>query len=307
MTIYVSAILFVLASITSCDDDEKISPAEFSITAIEKDFGTIEVEQSINYSLKVTNEGEADLEIDEFVLKGTNAADFSTSVVPKIIKKNQSYSFEITFAPLTEGEKEAILEITTNVGKKEITVTGIVINDSIPLESASVMIKNSTNGIATNNKGEFKLEAKKGDTLSVSYLGYKTKELVLNKTEDFTFKLDEENSFNEVVIIGYSSHKCKISCGVCVVYSTLWVDEDEKTKLYPNPSSNGIFQLMLVNNYNKVSISIADMSGRSVQNITQQKFGKKGTIDLSTYPTGIYIVNIIADGKRLEPIKAIKS
>ena len=132
MTIYVSAILFVLASITSCDDDEKISPAEFSITAIEKDFGTIEVEQSINYSLKVTNEGEADLEIDEFVLKGTNAADFSTSAVPKIIKKDQSYSFEITFAPLTEGEKEAIIEITTNIGKKEITVTGIAKPKPLP-------------------------------------------------------------------------------------------------------------------------------------------------------------------------------
>ncbi|MDO6813502.1 choice-of-anchor D domain-containing protein [Tenacibaculum soleae] len=132
MTIYVSAILFVLASITSCDDDEKISPAEFSITAIEKDFGTIEVEQSINYSFKVTNEGEADLEIDEFVLIGTNAADFSTSAVPKIIKKDQSYSFEITFAPLTEGEKEAIIEITTNIGKKEITVTGIAKPKPLP-------------------------------------------------------------------------------------------------------------------------------------------------------------------------------
>lgn len=132
MTIYVSAILFVLASITSCDDDEKISPAEFSITAIEKDFGTIEVEQSINYSFKVTNEGEADLEIDEFVLIGTNAVDFSTSAVPKIIKKDQSYSFEITFAPLTEGEKEAIIEITTNIGKKEITVTGIAKPKPLP-------------------------------------------------------------------------------------------------------------------------------------------------------------------------------
>ncbi len=197
------------------------------------------------------------------------------------------------------------------IASAQITVTGIVINDSIPLELASVMIKNSTNGIATSNKGEFKLEAKKGDTLSVSFVGYKTKELVLNKTEDFTFKLDEENSFDEVVVV--SCHNATITCykGACGWYredvSLLDNKSGKKNKLYPNPSSNGIFQLMLVNNYNKVSISIADMSGRSVQNTTQQKFGKKGTIDLSAYPTGIYIVNIIADGKRLEPIKAIKS
>ncbi|MDE1207450.1 choice-of-anchor D domain-containing protein [Tenacibaculum larymnensis] len=132
INMYASAILFVLVSITSCDKDEEIIPAEFSITDIEKDFGAVEVEQTINYSFKVTNEGGSDLEIDEFVLKGTNAADFSTSAVPKVIKKEESYTFEITFAPLTEGEKKAILEITTNIGKKEVKVTGIAKPKPLP-------------------------------------------------------------------------------------------------------------------------------------------------------------------------------
>ena len=39
----------------------------------------------------------------------------------------------------------------------QISVSGVVANDSIPLESANVIVKNSTNGIATNQKGEFKL------------------------------------------------------------------------------------------------------------------------------------------------------
>ncbi len=86
----------------------------------------------------------------------------------------------------------------------QMLITGIVTNDSIPLESASVIIKNSTTGIATNTKGEFKLEAKKGDTLSVSYLGYKTKEVVLNESENFKFKLEEDNYLDEVVVVGYS-------------------------------------------------------------------------------------------------------
>ncbi|MEP5254503.1 MAG: hypothetical protein ABJQ39_05535 [Winogradskyella arenosi] len=33
----------------------------------------------------------------------------------------------------------------------QISITGTVFNDSIPLESASVIIKNSTTGIATNS------------------------------------------------------------------------------------------------------------------------------------------------------------
>ncbi|MBF8150180.1 T9SS type A sorting domain-containing protein [Winogradskyella sp. F6397] len=193
------------------------------------------------------------------------------------------------------------------IASAQITVTGIVTNDSIQLESASVMIKNSTNGIATNNKGEFKLEAKKGDTLSVSYLGYESKELVVNSDKYLTVKLIEGGSLEEVVINGYFNYRIGCSGMFSEVKQIVDISNEKKLNLFPNPSSNGIFQLMLVNNYSNVSISIADMSGKIIQNTTQQKFGKKGTIDLSTYPTGIYIVNIIADGSRLEPIKAIKS
>ncbi|WP_435254546.1 choice-of-anchor D domain-containing protein [Tenacibaculum sp. A30] len=138
ITMYAGAILFVLASITSCDKDEEIIPAVFSIDQIEKDFGTVEVEQSTSYSFEVTNKGEADLEIDEFVIKGTDAADFSTSAVPKVIRKGEAYSFEITFAPLTEGNKEAILEITTNIGKKEVTVTGVAEPKPLPTVDLNV-------------------------------------------------------------------------------------------------------------------------------------------------------------------------
>ncbi len=138
ITMYAGAILFVLASITSCDKDEEIIPAVFSIDQIEKDFGTVEVEQSASYSFEVTNKGEADLEIDEFVIKGTDAADFSTSAVPKVIRKGEAYSFEITFAPLTEGNKEAILEITTNIGKKEVTVTGVAEPKPLPTVDLNV-------------------------------------------------------------------------------------------------------------------------------------------------------------------------
>lgn len=188
----------------------------------------------------------------------------------------------------------------------QILVSGVVTNDSIPLESANVYIKNSTKGIATNSNGEFKLEAKKGDTLSVSYLGYKSQEIVLNTTQNLNIKI-EEDSFDEVVIVGYmNSSRFVWTCGGIRICEThIEYESIEKTKLFPNPSSDGNFQLKLTEDYDKVEISIANMSGRIIQNLTYQKFGEKVTINLSQFSTGIYIVNIIADGKRLEPIKAI--
>ncbi|NRD23267.1 carboxypeptidase-like regulatory domain-containing protein [Winogradskyella litoriviva] len=196
------------------------------------------------------------------------------------------------------------------IAMAQISVTGIVTNDSIPLESANVFIKNSTKGIATNSKGEFKLEATKGDTLSVSYLGYKSQEFVIYKTEQIEIKL-EEDSFDEVVVIGYQNATKIWYKAACGGYSVEVFQLKNKlikaNKLFPNPSSSGIFQLKLVEDYEEVKIAIANMSGRIIQSSTFQKFGSKIDIDLSEYSTGIYIVNIIADDKRLEPIKAIRN
>ncbi|RED43238.1 putative secreted protein (Por secretion system target) [Winogradskyella eximia] len=206
-------------------------------------------------------------------------------------------------------KKMTLLFVTlsfTLVTMAQISVSGTVTNDSIPLESASVIIKNSTHGIATNSKGEFKIEAIKGDTLSVSYLGYKPQEFVLTDTEEIEIKL-KEDTLNEAVVIAYSGHRCwTTGCGICITYERYWETNLEKNKLFPNPSSNGIFQLKLVEDYAEVKISIANMSGRIIQNSSHQKLGKKVTIDLSQFSTGIYVVNIVTDGKRLEPIKAVK-
>ncbi|MDO6674910.1 choice-of-anchor D domain-containing protein [Tenacibaculum sp. 1_MG-2023] len=206
INMYASAILFVLVSITSCDKDEEIIPAEFSITDIEKNFGTVEVEETINYSFKVTNEGGSDLEIDEFVLKGTNAADFSTSAVPKVIKKEESYTFEISFAPLTEGEKEAILEITTNIGKKEVKVTGIAKPKPLPgvdlsetaLVFGNVEINQTKDATFTiTNSGDADLEITgfeiKGDNAADFSTSATTETLAAGETKNITVVFEPTN------------------------------------------------------------------------------------------------------------------
>jgi hypothetical protein len=192
----------------------------------------------------------------------------------------------------------------------QIIIEGTVQHDSIPLEFASIIIKNTTKGVAADEKGEFKLEAKKGDTLSVSYLGYKTKEFLLDESKSIKVDL-EVDGLDEVVVAGYQSRaKCwfKRSCGVYfedeTVHEKLNVNNP---KLYPNPSSNGIFQLKLPKIYNEVKISVANMSGQVVLIKEYQNFGNQKKVDLTKFPTGVYIVNIIAKGEKLKAIKAIRS
>jgi len=200
----------------------------------------------------------------------------------------------------------------------QILVTGVVSNDSITLESASILIKNSTKGIATNSKGQFKIEAKPGDTLSVSYIGYENKEIVLNKDRHLEIKLIEGGKLKAAVVNGflndrksicravcYSETRCGVGIETSVNYKLL--SNQVRPKLFPNPSSNGVFQLKLNEDYDEVKISIANSSGQIIQNSTHQKFGEKVTIDVSQFASGICIINIIADGKQLESIKAIRS
>jgi hypothetical protein len=204
-----------------------------------------------------------------------------------------------------------ILALSFTLGAMaQVSISGIVINDSIPLESASVIIKNSIKGIATKSDGTFKIEAKKGDTLSVSYLGYKTKELIVDKPIDLKIQLEEDFSLDEVLIMGYAKQTriyYKRSCGGYSVNTQQLIIPKEKHKLFPNPSASGIFQLQGLEDYNEVQISVATLLGRTILNKTHQKFDKRITIDLSQFLKDIYIINIIADGERLEPLKAIRN
>lgn len=189
----------------------------------------------------------------------------------------------------------------------QLEITGTVYYDSIPLESASVIIKNSTKGVATNQKGEFNITVKKGDTLSISYLGLKNEELAIEKSSKIRFDLIEDNSLDEIVLLGYSYTRRSISCGyiVEIVYKEEQLGQD-KPILYPNPSSSGKFQLKLNEAYEEIKIFITTINGQKIQYTENRMFGNRLNIDLSEFATGIYIINIIADGKSLETIKAIR-
>ncbi|WP_111685250.1 carboxypeptidase-like regulatory domain-containing protein [Winogradskyella tangerina] len=207
-----------------------------------------------------------------------------------------------------------VLFFTTQIFS-QITIKGQVFSDSIPLESASVYIKHTTSGMATDINGDFTLNAKQGDTLAVSYLGYKTKEVIVTDGNDLNIELITD-SFDEVEIVGYLVAVNKESIFRCFG-STREVkpilerefdntEDGNRLILYPNPSSNGIFKLKLYEDYDAIKISVVNISGQIINKFTYQKFGEDLTIDLSQCAQGFYIINIVADGEPLQAIKAIR-
>jgi TonB-linked SusC/RagA family outer membrane protein len=92
----------------------------------------------------------------------------------------------------------------------QTTIEGVV-NDAkgLPLIGANVIIKGTKNGVLTDFDGVFKIQAKIGDVLLISSLGFNKKEVKI-KGNSIKIVLEEFNeALNEVVVIGYGTVKKK--------------------------------------------------------------------------------------------------
>ncbi len=78
-------------------------------------------------------------------------------------------------------------------------------SQGLPLPGATVTIKGTSVGASTDFDGNFSIEIPSNHvTLLVSYIGFKTKEIKLEKEEFITIILDEDTqTLDEVVVIGY--------------------------------------------------------------------------------------------------------
>lgn len=98
------------------------------------------------------------------------------------------------------------------------TVKGTVISgtDNEPLIGASVMVQGTKIGAVTDLDGNFAIEAKNGQTLEVSYLGFITQKIkVTGSVVNVTLNEDKQ-SLDEVVVVGYGVQKKKLVTGATV-------------------------------------------------------------------------------------------
>ena len=84
-----------------------------------------------------------------------------------------------------------------------VKVTGTVTDaKDQPLAGASVQVKNSKIGVATDEKGQFTLDAPEGSTLVITAAGYMKEEISVSETT-LHIRLKEDNKMMEEVYVGY--------------------------------------------------------------------------------------------------------
>ena len=127
------------------------------------------------------------------------------------------------YSPLAANAENSVQAVQQSTKK----VTGTVSDSQGSVIGASVVEKGTSNGTVTDFDGNFTLNVKPGATLVISYIGYTTQEIVVGNQSSISVTLQEDNnSLDEVVVVGYGVQKKKLVTG-----ATVQVKGDEIAKL----------------------------------------------------------------------------
>jgi TonB-linked SusC/RagA family outer membrane protein len=105
--------------------------------------------------------------------------------------------------------------LSTSAFAQEKMVTGKVNDPSgQPLPGVTVLVKGTKKAVSTDFDGKYSVSVPSGGTLVFSYIGFKSKEQKVGSATTYNISLDTENeSLNEVVVVGYGTQKKKVTTG----------------------------------------------------------------------------------------------
>ncbi|KRD11592.1 SusC/RagA family TonB-linked outer membrane protein [Flavobacterium sp. Root901] len=94
------------------------------------------------------------------------------------------------------------------------TVSGIVTSavDGMGVPGATVAVEGTKIGAATDFDGNYKIEAKAGDVLVFTFIGFKTQKVTVGTQKTINVTMQEETAeLKEIVVIGYGTQKKKVN------------------------------------------------------------------------------------------------
>lgn len=85
-------------------------------------------------------------------------------------------------------------------------------DDNMGVPGATVLVQGSKTSTVTDFDGLYKIEAKAGDVLVISFMGYKTQKVTVGTQRKINVTLQGETAeLKEIVVIGYGTQKKKVN------------------------------------------------------------------------------------------------
>lgn len=115
----------------------------YTISPTQKDFGDVEVGKTTSHDFIITNTGNKDLIIESMIMQGNDFSNNGTA--NKTVAPNTSYTLSVIFSPSSVGVKNATLQLKTNFGNKNVSVTGNGTPEPAPIFNISATSKDYGN------------------------------------------------------------------------------------------------------------------------------------------------------------------
>ncbi|WP_262919250.1 TonB-dependent receptor [Niabella hibiscisoli] len=142
--------------------------------------------------------------------------------------KAREASLNEVLSKLLEGNNLAYKKLNRNLiaivstideEKRQIEVTGRVTDTKgDPIPGTSITEKGTTNGVVTNNDGNYKITVGDGAVLVVSAVGFQQQEVIVGTQTEINVSLETSvSSLNEVIVIGYGTQRKKDLTGSVAV------------------------------------------------------------------------------------------
>jgi len=137
-----------------------------------------------------------------------NYGNESVDVILSDLSKKANFNYNIN-GKLVLIQKTTVVVKTTSEAEK-IKIKGKIIDENgVPMPGVTVLETATKNATVSNFDGEFELSVTEGKTIEVSYLGYKTKTLGVQKNF-MTIQLEPNTSeLSEVLVVGYGKQSKK--------------------------------------------------------------------------------------------------
>ena len=86
------------------------------------------------------------------------------------------------------------------------TVSGTVSDENgLPLIGATVVISGTSSGTTTDFDGNYRINARQGEVLNFSYVGYQSQNITVSISNTVNVSLQPDNTLDEIIITGQGS------------------------------------------------------------------------------------------------------
>lgn len=187
----------------------------------------------------------------------------------------------------------------SSIAQNSKTIRGRVTDEkNAPISGASVTVKGSSKGTVTNSDGYYIIQAPVNGVLTISFVGYETKQAPVGQGETVNISLLPSNeSLNQVVVVGYGTQRKASITGAIASVNSKTINELPVVSV-DQALQGRVAGLSVVNNGSPGTQPLV-----SIRGISSISFASDPLYVIDGYPTG----NISSfDSRDIESVEVLK-